>query len=509
MKQDAHAHGPRYLMGIDSGLTITKAVVFSEDGHEIGSGSIPIQQRSPHPRWVERDMMEVWEGCLHVIRAALDDAGISGDQIAGIGATGHGDGIYLIDAHGEPVRAGILSLDTRAFRVVEEWRDSGVLDEALELTGQHPYAAAPAALLAWMKRHEPDSFTNTRWILSCKDWIRFQLTGVVATDPTEASVSFTNVRTQDYSPDACRLFGLESIVNKLPPIIGSSTIVGGIPAVVAEQTGLITGTPVVSGLHDVDAAAVGIGCTRPGLVSMTAGTFSINQVVSTEPKLDSRWACRNFVEPGRWMNMSISPASATNLEWFVRELCPAEVAQAEASNSSKYAFVNDEIEAVLDEKQDVYFLPFIFGSPHGDRASAAFFGLRGWHKRGHMLRAIYEGVAFNHKTHIDALRSAFDASEVRVTGGGARSEIWCRIFADAFGLPVVVATTQEAGALGTAMCAGIGAGIYTDLEHAVASTVQLGRTYQPDPQCQAALQASYQVYLSLIDALKPVWEHAD
>jgi L-xylulokinase len=380
-----------------------------------------------------------------------------------------------------------------------------VLDDALQLTGQYPYAAAPAALLAWMQEHEPDSFARTRWVLECKDWIRYKLTGEIAIDPTEASLSFTNVRTQAYDPEAFRLFGLEAAENMLPPVKGSAEIVGTVTAEAAEHTGLRAGTPVVAGLHDVDASAIGTGCIHPGQLSMTAGTFSINQIISDKPVLDGRWACRNFMRPGQWMNMSISPASATNLDWFVDNLCQDEVEAARAAGRPVYEFVNTEISAVLAEDTGVFFLPFIYGSPYGDRANAVFFGLRGWHKRGHLLRAVFEGVAFNHKMHIEALRSAFPVDEVRVTGGGSRSAIWSQIFADAFGLPVVIAEAQETGALGTAFCAGIGVGVYQSLDDAAASAVRIVRTHQPNAERQRHLAAAYKTYSEIAHALQPVW----
>lgn len=499
----------QYLLGIDSGLTVTKVVVFDTQGREIGSGKVRIQPNSPFPRWVERDMQTVWEACQQAICTALEEAGVTGEDIVAVGVTGHGDGLYLIDEYGSPVRPAILSLDTRAYEVVERWRQISVLDRALSLTGQQPYAAAPASLLAWLAQHEPETLAHARWVFSCKDWIRYKLTGEVATDPTEASVSFTDVRTQQYSSAAFELFGLADIEEKVPPIIGSATVAGTVTSQAAQLTGLRPGTPVVAGLHDVDACAIGTGCSQPGQLSMTAGTFSINQVISNEPILDARWACRNFIYPGQWMNMSISPASATNLDWFLRELCQAEVERAEQTGTSVFEVVNREVVAVMQEDSRVLFLPFIYGSPHGNQASACFFGLRGWHTRGHMLRAIFEGVAFNHKTHIDALRSAFMVTEVRVTGGGSRSETWNQIFADSFGLPVVTTEAQEAGALGTAICAGIGAGIYDSLEEAIGCTVRHVRTYEPDPRGQARLASAYQLYRELIQALEPVWSRVE
>lgn len=498
-----------YFLGIDSGLTVTKAVIFDGDGHEVAADTVRLEQDTPHPRWVERDMMTVWDACQQVIRQALERAGIDGSAIAGIGVTAHGDGLYLVDESLQPVRPGILSLDTRAYDVIRQWHQQDLLPSALALTGQHPHASAPSALLAWIKRSEPENYQRIRWVLTCKDWIRLQLTGQIATDITEASVSFTDVNTQRYNPDILQLYGIAELADCLPPAHTPTTIVGHVTPQAAALTGLLAGTPVVAGMHDVDASAIGAGCSQPGQLSMTAGTYSINQVISDASLVDERWMCRNFVTYGRWMNMSISPASATNLDWFVRELYQGGSMQADAAGESVYARINREVESVIDEPVDVFFLPFIFGSPHSDQASAGFFGLHGWHTTAHMLRAVFEGVAFNHKTHIDALRSAFAVREVRVTGGASRSPLWCQIFADTFDLPVVTTKTAETGALGTAIGAAIGTGYYASLDEAIAYTVHSVNVYQPDPDKVQQLARAYEDYMALVQALMPVWARMD
>jgi len=380
-----------------------------------------------------------------------------------------------------------------------------VLDEALKLTGQHPLAGAPAPLLAWLKEYEPENLEHTYKAISCKDWLKFKLTGEISTDPTEASTSFTDIRTQEYAPESFRIYALEEVQEKVPPVIGCMEVAGEITHEAATPTCLLTGTPVVSGLHDVDASALGVGGIYPGWLTMVAGTFSINEVVSTEPISDVRWACRNFVEPGKWMNMSLSPASATNLEWFVNTLCPLEIQQAKDLGKSSFAFVNEEVELVLEEDSSVFFHPFLYGSPHSNAASSAFLGLRGWHSRGHILKALFEGVVFNHKTHVDWLLSSFDVSEARLAGGGAKSELWSQMFADALDLPIGITEVEETGALGAAICAGRGANVYDSLEDAIRRTVQVIRTHEPNPKRHAQLSEAYAVYKESIDALEPTW----
>jgi L-xylulokinase len=494
-----------YLLGIDSGLTVTKAVVFDDKGRQRGAGAVNNVQSNPYPRWCEQDMERAWGNCRSAIRRAVEKSGICPEEILGIGITGHGDGIYLVDERGRPVRPGILSLDSRAHRVLERWQESGVTNQALKLSGQKPFAALPATLLAWFKEHEPKTLERTRWVLFAKDWLRYKLTGEYATDPTEASSGFTNVRTQDYSPKAFSLYGLEEVREKLPPIVASTDVIGEVTREAAEATGLAPGTPVVSGLHDVDASAIGVGCMNVGHLTIVAGTWSINEVVWDEPTFKNGVICRNFVVPGLWMNISCSPASAINLEWFVQRLCPLEVAKARERGISPFGFVGKEVEAVLGDKSRVFYHPFLYGSPYGEAASGGFFGLRGWHTRGHLLRALFEGTIFNHKSHVDVLRSAFKITRVRLTGGGSRSEAWSQMFADALDLTIEVTDAGESGALGAAICAGLGVGFYSSLDEAIESVVGILRTHEPEPENRDRLAEGYETYTALAEALLPVW----
>ncbi len=496
--------GP-YLLGIDSGLTVTKAVIFDLDGNEVGSGEARPAQHTPLPRWVERDLDAAWDACVTAIRGALTNAHLDGTSIAAIGPTAHGDSLYPIDEGGRPVRPAILSLDSRAHDVLDRWRADGRFDRALALTGQIPFSSMLAPVLTWLRENEPETLARMRWALGCKDWIRYRLTGEIATDFTEVSGTFTDLRTQTYAEDAFRLYDHLDLREKLPPVVGCAAVGGYVTQDAAAATGLAAGTPVAGGAHDVDATAVGAGCMYAGQLVMVAGTWSINEVIADRPATDPRWVCRNFVQPGQWLAASWSPASATNLEWFVRELCPAEVRAAETSGRSPYAFVNEEAAAVWDEPSRVVFHPFLYGSPHGDDASAAFLGLRGWHRRGHLLRAVLEGVTFNHKTHVDALRASFPITEARLSGGGAQSPLWTQLFADALDLPVLTTDAKEAGARGAALLAGVAAGLYTSLDEAVARATRVLRRYEPDSVRGDILAEGYQSYRSLVDALSSVW----
>jgi L-xylulokinase len=498
-----------YLLGLDSGSTATKAVLFDSAGHTVAVGSRRVPQRQPRERHVERDMDETWAAAREAIREVLARSQVPVDAIAAVGVTGHGDGVYLVDRAGAPLGPGILSLDSRAVEVRDQWRDAGVLDAALELSGQRPYPYAAASLLKWIQVNEPARFARIGHVLFCKDWLRLCLTGVPATDPTEASSSFTDVRTQGYSSDVLALYGLTSLAGALPPIVPSAALAGRVSAQAAQQTGLREGTPVACGLHDVTSSAVGIGYTEAGALSMTAGTFSINGILSDRPQRDPRWSCRNGTRAGQWMNMSISPASSSNVDWCLRECFAHEANEAAQRGVSLFALIEDELQAAFSGPSSVMFHPFLFGSPFEEPASASFFGMRSWHRRGHLARAVLEGMIFNHRYHVEALTSAFAASRAGLTGGGSSSPFLAQLFADILGMPVDIPQSQEASALGAALCAGVGTGLFDSLAQACAHACRIERTHRPDAARHARYSDTYRLYLQLLSAVGPLWPALD
>jgi L-xylulokinase len=497
------------LLGIDNGLTVTKAVVFDIDGTPLAVARRRVPQLMPQPRHVERDMDGLWLATASAISEAITGSGRPASDIVAVAATAHGDGIYLLDVDERPLGPGILSLDSRAGTIADNWVTAAVAAQALALTGQLPHASAPSALLAWIKLHQPERYGRIAHILSCKDWLRYCLTGMIGTDRTEASTSFTSVTDQTFSIDAMRLFGLEERYGALPAVAGSAEIVGRVNATAAKLTGLAEGTPVAAGLHDVTASALGIGGHRPGVVAIVAGTYSINEVVSNRPKVDPRWFCRNAIAPGQWNNMAISPASAANYDWFLDTLCQAERQKAEASGQSVHVLLSAEIDAALARPSTAIFHPYLFGSPYGSVASASFLGLRGWQARGDMLRAVLEGIAFNHRVHIDALRDGFDVTEARLTGGASRNPAFAQMFADILAMPVTVTATEEAAAWGAALCAGAGVGIFASPYDDPRDLERLEQTYRPDSDRCAAYQTRYELFCDIAGTLQPFWPRID
>lgn len=497
----------RYLLGVDSGSTATKAVVFDTSGRAVAAGSRRVEQRQPRARHVERDMQAVCEAACGAIRDALHK--IPADAIAAVGVTGHGDGLYLVDRACAPLGPGILSLDSRAFDVTERWRGAGVLEKALTLTGQQPYPYAAVSLLKWIQLNEPERFAKIGHVLFCKDWLRLCLTGVPATDPTEASSSFTDVDTQTYSDEVLALYGLTSIGHALPEIIPSAALAGRITAQAAAQTGLKEGTPVACGLHDVTSSALGMGNIEPGVVSITAGTFSINEILSDRPHRDPRWSCRSGTRRGQWMNMSISPASSSNVDWALRELFQHETQEAARLGCSLFDLIGDEVQAAFTEPSSVMFHPFLFGSPFEQPASASFFGIRSWHRRAHLARAVLEGMVFNHRWHVEALTSAFPARRAGLTGGGSSSPLLAQLFADVLGVAIDIPESREASALGAALCAGVSVGVFASLSEAIARACRVAHTFAPDTQRHGRLDEAYALWSRLTAAMQPLWPALD
>ena len=497
------------LLGIDNGLTVTKAVLFDADGTVLAIARRRVPQSRPRPRHVERDMEGLWDAAAEAIREAIERSGRPASDIAGIAATAHGDGLYALDREGRPLGPGILSLDSRAHDVVARWEADDLPARALELTGQAPHASAPSALLAWVQRREPERLARIGHILAAKDWLRYRLTGTIGTDRTEASTSFTNVRTQDYDRDALDLYGLDGLWDALPPVAACDEIIGSVTVKAARETGLVAGTPVMAGLHDVTASALGIGAHRPGTVGIVAGTYSINEVVAAEPRSDPRWFCRNGILPGEWNAMAISPASTANYDWFLDTLASAERERAEAAGTTIHGALAPEIEAALASPTSILFHPYLFGSPYGAGASASFLGLRGWHRRGDMIAAVLEGIAHNHRHHVDALGDGFTFTEARLTGGASRNPLVAQLFADVLGRPVIASATEEAAAWGAALCAGSGVGLFDTPLDDPRDLAATERRHEPDPATRAMRDERHVLHLRAARGLRDLWPDLD
>ena len=493
----------KYLLGLDAGNTVIKAVIFDLQGNEIALASAEGHSRMPQPGHVERDLDELWGNACRVIRNCIEQARIDAAAIAAIGCAGHGNGLYALDRDGQPL-VGIQSLDTRAAALVEEWQSEDVGARTYPIGRQRPWPSQTPTLLAWLKRYRSETFARIGTVFLCKDFIVNRLTGVRISDVSDMSgCGLLNVAERRYDRALMQAFGLGENMDLLPPLVESAAIAGRVVPGAAAATGLALGTPVVGGLFDVVASAIGSGVTHTGAASIIAGTWSINQVIVDRPELSGEVFMASTFDHVRYMAIESSATSAANLEWLVREFFEDSAPEGR-SPFDVCCELASTIEAAPD---DPLYLPYLYGAQQDGHARAGFFGVAGWHSKGHLVRALLEGVAFGHRQHVETLRTAgANFNSAILSGGGSRSSIWPQIFADVLGLPISVARSRETGALGAAIAAGTGAGLFTDFGDGAAAMVRADRHYHPDAGLREHYARRYRLYRDLGSALVPFWK---
>lgn len=498
----------RYLVGIDNGGTYSKAAVFDEEGNQISVASLPTTTITPKPGYTERNMDELWEVNAQAIRNAIEKSGVNPTDIAGVSFSGHGKGLYLVGKDGRPAYRGILSTDARAWEYVEKWSRDGTREKVFARSFQTILACQPVSLLAWIKDHDPHILDQVKYIFSVKDYIRYQLTGEAYAEYTDFSGgNLLNLKTGAYDRELLRLFGLEEIYEKLPPLRRSSDVCGRITQAASEKTGLPQGIPAAAGMFDVDACGIASGLSGEEKMCMIAGTWSINEFIRKMPVTDGTVALNSmFCIPGYYLIEESSPTSAGNLEWFLRNLMSCEKAECEKTGKKIYALADEWVEEIDAKDSNIIFLPFLNGSNEDALAKGTFVGLTGYHNKKHMLRSVYEGIVFSHLTHVKKLLKNRGIPEsIRLSGGAANSRVWVQMFADALQIPIDVVAGKEQGAQGAAMAAGIAAGIYQDYPDAVSRTVKITGTVFPRAEYKPIYEEKYATYRAVIDGLSSAW----
>lgn len=475
------------VIGIDSGSTATKVAVYRPDGSVVATASAPTPRSAADSGRMERDAELHWRSVAEVVARVVSLPGVDARSIRAVGITAQGDGLVLIDSTGDPIGPAILSSDSRATGVVDRWRDEGVLETLLPVIGQTPFPGSPAALLSWIRDNQPERLEATRWMLSAKDWLRFRMTGEVATERTDAGASFVDVTTQSYSPRAMELYGLSAWSHLLPPALEPTDRAGTITAEAALLLGVPEGVPVVAGLHDAIATLVGSVGLAPGSLCVIAGTFGVNVVLSRGPTISRSINSRPGPRAGLWAPRRTSRASATNIDWAMSTLAGL------GSSPSDWDAIDRALGRPPSPDGPIY-LPYLFGGNEGQPGSASFFGLRNWHTSEDMLRAVLEGITFGHRMDIERLVDEVAVSSTHIAGGASRNPAWLQLFADVLACPVSSAPGDEAGVRGAAMCAAVGAGFFDDLGTAAAAMLPSPVTFVPG-DAAGVLDASYRAYV--------------
>lgn len=499
----------RYYLGLDNGGTTTKAALFTKDGTQVAMESIATTAITPFPDFVERDMDQMWEDNCNVVQNLLSKNKIAPEEIAGIGLCGHGKGLYLWGKDNRPARKGILSSDNRAWQYSSKWKEDGTEEKAFALSCQHIMACQPICLLAWLQEHESEVAQNVRWVFECKDYVRFRLTGEAKAEITDYSgTGLMNLHKSSFDKDLLELFGIEQFWEALPPLCLSTDIAGFVTKEAAEACGLKEGTPVIGGMFDINACALALNVTDAENICMIAGTWSINEYPSKNLILDGKVQMNSiFCLPGYYLIEESSPTSAGNNEWFIRQLLPEIKEAAKQNGQSIYEIMNSWCEEFNPKDFVPVFLPFLTASNVNPLARGAFVGLDASHTRHHMLRAVYEGIAFSHRFHLDRLMSTRKEKKavIRLAGGAAKSKVWTQMFADIMNLPIETVDVSETGALGCAIAVSVAVGDYQDVNEAADKMCHIGQIFHPDVQAHKDYEKKYNLYKSTIAALDCIW----
>ena len=471
------------LVGLDVGTTGVKALAVAPDGEVLARQEREYPLSLPHPGWAEQDP-EDWRRAAEEALAALGVA-----EVAGIGLTGQMHGLVALDAQERVVRPAMLWNDQRTGAECREIEETIGLERLIELTGNRALPGFTAPKLLWLRTHEPEAFERIAHVLLPKDYVRLALTGERATDVADASGTLLfDVAGRRWSEEVLAALDLPSAW--LPPALES-------PERSAETA---AGVPVAAGAGDQQAGALGVGATRPGPVSVVLGTSGVVFATLPELALDPEARAHVFCHavPGAWEAMGVMLSAAGALRWFRDALAPG----------TEYEVLLAEAERWAPGAEGALFLPYLTGerTPHADPgARAAFTGLSARHDRGALVRAVLEGVAYGLRDSLEILRSLGCRLESgRVSGGGARSELWLRIVASVLGLPVERTVVEEGAAYGAALLGGVAGGVFGDVHEAVEACVAVRETIEPDPEWVDAYAEGYDRYRSLYPALRPL-----
>jgi len=467
------------LVGLDVGTTGVKALAVSPEGEVIARAERSYPLSTPRPGWSEQDPEDWWRAS----EAALADLGV---EPAGIGLSGQMHGLVCLDAAERVLRPAILWNDQRTEAECTEIEERVGLERLIALTGNRALTGFTAPKLLWVRRHEPDVYARIAHVLLPKDYVRLQLTGERAIDVADASGTLLfDVAGRRWSREV--LDALELPEAWLPVALESP-----------EVSGRWGGIPVAAGAGDQPAAALGVGIDRPGPVSVVLGTSGVVLAALPAFQADPQARVHTFCHavPGGWQAMGVMLSAAGSLAWL-RDVA-----------GGSYDELTAEAARWEPGAEGLTFLPYLAGerTPHADPgARGAFAGLSLRHDRGALARAVLEGVAYGLRDSLDLLRGLGVEAEVgRVSGGGARSELWLRIVASALGIPLERTVSEEGSAYGAALLGGVAAGVFADVHEAVAACVRVRDTVEPEPGWREAYEEGHRRYRALYPALRPL-----
>lgn len=459
---------------------------------------------SPKTGWAEQDPHDWWRATCEAIRQVMATSATPSSAIAAVGFSGQMHGAVLLDEAGEVLRPALI------------WCDQRTAEEARQLTAQIgesqiiAWTCNPALTnftltkLLWVRKHEPRLFERFRTLLLPKDYIRYRLTGEYGMDMADASGTLLlDVANRRWSSEMAHATQVD--LSSLPPLFESPAVCAKVSDAGAAATGLLKGIPVVTGAGDQAAGAVGLGIVSPGAVHATIGTSGVVFAATDRPALDPKGRLHTFCHaiPARWHVMGVTQAAGLSLRWF-RDNFGA----ATEDSRDPYERLSEEAAAVPPGCDGVMWAPYLMGerTPHLDPdARAALVGLAANHGRGHLIRAIMEGVAFSLRDSFAIFAEmSVPVTSIRLGGGGARSPLWRQIQADVYGHAVEVLEAEEGAAYGAALLAGVGAGVWSSVDEACQRSVRVAKRIDPSPDTSACMNRQYELYCRIYPALREI-----
>jgi xylulokinase len=490
------------LLGIDVSTTATKALLTDRSGREIAVASTLYGFDMPRPLWSEQDPDVWWQAAIQSIREVLANPAAQPGRVTAVGLTGQMHGLVLLDASGRPLRPAILWNDQRTQAQCDEIHARVGFERFVQITGNRALTGFTAPKILWVKENEPEVFARAAHILLPKDYVRYRLMGEYALDKADgAGTVLFDLRARDWSGEI--LDALEIEPKWLPRTYEGPEFTGVVSPEAAALTGLAAGTPVVAGGGDQAAQAVGVGAIEPGVVALTLGTSGVIFAATSTPLIDSQGRLHAFCHalPKTWHLMGVMLSAGGSLQWYRDTLAPG----------MGFDELLQEAEKTPPGCEGLLFLPYLTGerTPYPDpQARGAWVGLTQRHARGHLTRAVLEGVAFGLKDTFELLQEAGlgEIRQVRASGGGVRGALWRQILADVLETELVTVNASEGAAYGAALLAGVGAGLWEDVPAACAECLQITGVTRPQGDRAEAYRAAHAIYRRLYPTLKPTFD---
>ncbi len=494
-----------YLLGIDVGTGGSKALLIDEQGNVAANVTTEYPLLTPKPMWSEQNPQDWYSATITSIRKAIEVSQIDPSKIASIGLTGQMHGLVLLDKNSEVLRPAILWNDQRTAKQCDEIHDKIGIENVLRITGKPALTGFTAPKILWVREHEPEIFTRTAKILLPKDYVRYRLSGEFFSDVADASgTSLFDVSKRCWSDEMIDALNVSR--SWLPEVTESPVASTKLSKEAAQATGLSAEIPIIAGAGDQAAEAIGCGVVNDGEVSVTIGTSGVVFAAADSCRLDPQGKLHTYCHalPGVWHVMGVMLSAGGSFRWYRDALCKDEIARAASQNLDPYELLIEEASQAPAGSEGLFFLPYLTGerTPYADpNARGAFIGLTLRHKKQHMTRALLEGVTFGLMDSLELVRSTgTKITKVRVSGGGARSQLWRQIMADVFDAEIATVNITQGAAYGAALLAGVGAGIFDNVCDVAQSLVKETVCAMPGPDAPV-YREYYQQYRLLYPAL--------